>query len=209
VLYKVEDIVTCLEEYVKLWDDWEINRYGNANLVNALDLSDRHHTYHETPSDQRDSKVQYDTTTDMNAHYSKITFASSKQVEIPPYIDYGIYDSEEDILFLENVLKDELPEAEKLEINPLIGDMSDTFLMGDEGIKFNPFKDIDDPVPIPRVFDKPLDSLDCISKTFRMTIINPLFDFDSKFALNLDNLIFDVRYEDSDESEIETIMDEV
>ncbi|GKA50125.1 hypothetical protein Tco_0743198 [Tanacetum coccineum] len=32
VLYKVEDIVTCLVEYVKFWDDWEVDHYGNANL---------------------------------------------------------------------------------------------------------------------------------------------------------------------------------
>ncbi|GKC46507.1 hypothetical protein Tco_1064229, partial [Tanacetum coccineum] len=32
VLYEVEDIATCLVEYVKLWDDWEVDRYGNANL---------------------------------------------------------------------------------------------------------------------------------------------------------------------------------
>ncbi|GJT51663.1 trichome birefringence-like protein 3 [Tanacetum coccineum] len=32
VLYKVEDITTCLVEYVKFWDDWEVDRYGNANL---------------------------------------------------------------------------------------------------------------------------------------------------------------------------------
>ncbi|GJV20446.1 hypothetical protein Tco_1369466 [Tanacetum coccineum] len=33
VFYKVEDIATCLEEYVKFWDDWEIDRYENANLA--------------------------------------------------------------------------------------------------------------------------------------------------------------------------------
>ncbi|GJY53151.1 hypothetical protein Tco_0444815 [Tanacetum coccineum] len=33
VLYKVEDIATCLVKYVKFWDDWEVDRYGNANLV--------------------------------------------------------------------------------------------------------------------------------------------------------------------------------
>ncbi|GJY30272.1 hypothetical protein Tco_0413767 [Tanacetum coccineum] len=33
VLYKVEDIATSLVEYVKFWDDWEVDRYGNANLV--------------------------------------------------------------------------------------------------------------------------------------------------------------------------------
>ncbi|GKB50373.1 hypothetical protein Tco_0901126, partial [Tanacetum coccineum] len=32
VLYKVEDITTFLVEYVKFWDDWEVDRYGNANL---------------------------------------------------------------------------------------------------------------------------------------------------------------------------------
>ncbi|GJR23227.1 hypothetical protein Tco_0971754 [Tanacetum coccineum] len=32
VLYKVEDIATCLVEYVKFWEDWEVDRYGNANL---------------------------------------------------------------------------------------------------------------------------------------------------------------------------------
>nr|GEW81862.1 hypothetical protein [Tanacetum cinerariifolium] len=128
---------------------------------------------------------------------------------IPPYIDNGIYDSEGDILFLENLLKDELPKAKKSEINPLIGELSDTFLMGDEGIKFNPLKDIDDPVPIPRVSEKPLDSLDLISKNFVMTIINPLFDFNSKFTLNSNNHIFDIQNEESDESESETIMEEV
>ncbi|GJR94874.1 reverse transcriptase domain-containing protein [Tanacetum coccineum] len=34
VLYKVEDIATYLIEYVKFWNDWEVDRYGNANLVN-------------------------------------------------------------------------------------------------------------------------------------------------------------------------------
>ncbi|GJX54887.1 mitochondrial proton/calcium exchanger protein-like protein isoform X1 [Tanacetum coccineum] len=36
VLYKVEDIAACLVEYVKLWDDWEVDRYGNANLAALL-----------------------------------------------------------------------------------------------------------------------------------------------------------------------------
>ncbi|GJV20440.1 reverse transcriptase domain-containing protein [Tanacetum coccineum] len=33
VLYKVEDIATFLVKYVKFWDDWEVDHYGNANLV--------------------------------------------------------------------------------------------------------------------------------------------------------------------------------
>ncbi|GKA64100.1 hypothetical protein Tco_0763706 [Tanacetum coccineum] len=81
--------------------------------------------------------------------------------------------------------------------------------MGDTEVKFNPVKDIDDHVPIPRVSEKPLDSLDCISETFKMTIKNPLFDFDSEFTLNLDNPIFDIQNEESDESEMDTIMEEV
>ncbi|GJT70177.1 hypothetical protein Tco_1029463 [Tanacetum coccineum] len=219
---------------------------------------------------QWDAEVYYDTTTDMNAHYSKTTFASSEQVEvlgndtgyiiqsvqhqtgpghpntfhysysdesdedepsevlqvqksiyplsgsltpssdsiieslspslthcedsdllleetdaflslddsIPPGIDNGIYDSkgdilflegllndeissdlpslelnndpEGDILFLENLLKDEPLEANKSEINPLIREPPNTFLMGDEEIELNFHKDIDDLVPIPR-----------------------------------------------------------
>ncbi|GJY81195.1 hypothetical protein Tco_0493946 [Tanacetum coccineum] len=46
---------------------------------------------------------------------------------IAPYIDDGIYDSEGDIIFLENLLKDEPSEAEKSEIYPFIGEPSDTF----------------------------------------------------------------------------------
>nr|GEV24383.1 reverse transcriptase domain-containing protein [Tanacetum cinerariifolium] len=59
--------------------------------------------------------------------------------------------------------KDEPSEAKKPEIDPLIRELSDTFLMGDTKIKFKPLKDIDDPVLILRVFEKPLDSLDLIS----------------------------------------------
>ncbi|GJX57087.1 reverse transcriptase domain-containing protein [Tanacetum coccineum] len=80
---------------------------------------------------------------------------------------------------------------------------------GDEEIELNSHEDIDDFVPIPRVSEKPLDSRDPISKTFDMTITNPLFDFDSEFTLNSDNPIFDIQNEESDESETETIMEEV
>ncbi|GKB27001.1 hypothetical protein Tco_0866402 [Tanacetum coccineum] len=81
--------------------------------------------------------------------------------------------------------------------------------MGDKKIELNSHEDIDDLVLIPRISEKPLDSLDCISKTFEMTITDPLFDFDSEFTLNSDNLIFCIHNEESDESETKTIMDEV
>ncbi|GJT91977.1 hypothetical protein Tco_1080822 [Tanacetum coccineum] len=154
---------------------------------------------------------------------------------IPPGIDNGIYDSEGDILFLEGLLNDEIPrdlphlelnndpegdilflenllmddpsEAENSEIDSLIKKPSDTFLMVEEEIEFSPLEDIDDPDPIPRVSKKPFDSFDSIPDLFDMTIIDPLFD--SEFTLNSDNPIFDIRYEDSDESKTETIMDEV
>ncbi|GKA16896.1 hypothetical protein Tco_0696733 [Tanacetum coccineum] len=104
--------------------------------------------------------------------------------------------------------EDEASEADKYEIDPLRESM-DNFLIGDEEIKLNSHEDIDDLVPIPRVSEKPLDSLDSISNTFNMTITNPLFDFDFEFTLNSDNHIFDIQNEESDESETETTMEEV
>ncbi|GKA08926.1 hypothetical protein Tco_0688257, partial [Tanacetum coccineum] len=81
--------------------------------------------------------------------------------------------------------------TDKSEIDPLIRESMDTFLMGDEEIELNSHEDIDDHVPIPMVSKEPLDSRDPISKAFNMTI-NTLFDFDSEFTLNLDNPIFDI-----------------
>ncbi|GJU75101.1 hypothetical protein Tco_1272171 [Tanacetum coccineum] len=71
-------------------------------------------------------------------------------IEKPLEIDNEIYDSEGDIIFLENLLKDEPSEVVKSEIYTRIGEPSDTFLMEDEEIKLNPLKDNDDSVPIPR-----------------------------------------------------------
>ncbi|GJY16027.1 reverse transcriptase domain-containing protein [Tanacetum coccineum] len=113
---------------------------------------------------------------------------------IPPNIDNRIYDSEGDILFLEKLLEDEPSEVKKSKIDPLIREPSDTLLMGDTEIKFNPLKDIDDFIPILKVSEKPLDSLDLILKTFDMTITNPLFDFDSEFTFQtILSLIFRMR----------------
>nr|GEU59570.1 hypothetical protein [Tanacetum cinerariifolium] len=117
-------------------------------------------------------------------------------------------DSDSDIFFLEKLLKDEPSEAKKSEIDPLIREPTETFLIGDKEIKFNPLKDIDDPVPIPRVSEKPLDSLNPILKTFDMIITNPLFDFEYEFTLYSYNHIFDIQNGESDESETETTMKE-
>ncbi|GJR61485.1 hypothetical protein Tco_1503647 [Tanacetum coccineum] len=126
----------------------------------------------------------------------------------PPPLELN-NDPEGDIIFLETLLKDEPSEAKKSEIDPLIREPSNTFLMGDKEIELNSYENIDDLIPILRVSEKPLDSLDPISKTFDETITNPLFDFDSKFTLNSDNPIFDIQNKESNESEMKTIIDEV
>nr|GEV08899.1 reverse transcriptase domain-containing protein [Tanacetum cinerariifolium] len=104
----------------------------------------------------------------------------------PPSLELN-NDLVRDILFLENLFKDE-----PLEIYHFIGEPSDTFLMGDKEIKFNPLKDIDDHVPIPRVSKTPLDSFDSILDTFDSAFTNPLFELEFEYSLNYDNLIFDI-----------------
>ncbi|GJS91484.1 hypothetical protein Tco_0774120 [Tanacetum coccineum] len=81
--------------------------------------------------------------------------------------------------------------------------------MGEEDIKLNPLIDVDNLVPILRVSGKPLDSLDPILETFKMTITDPLFDFNYEFTLNFDNPILDIQNKESGESETDTIMDEL
>nr|GEZ15563.1 hypothetical protein [Tanacetum cinerariifolium] len=166
-----------------------------------------------------DTEVYYDTTTGVSAYYSKTTFALSQNLEVlgkqiayisqnleyqpgpdhPNTVEYTYSDASDE---------DEPSELDKSEIDLFIRESTDTFLMGDEEIRLNSHEDIDDLVPIPRVSENPLDSLDLISKTFDMTITNPLFDFDSEFTLNPDNPIFDIQNEGSDESETETLMEE-
>ncbi|GJU24688.1 hypothetical protein Tco_1163309 [Tanacetum coccineum] len=74
--------------------------------------------------------------------------------------------------------------------------------MGNEDIK--PPMDGDNLVPIPRVFEKPLNP---ILETSNTTITVPLFDFDSEFSLNSDNPILDIQNKESDEFKTETIME--
>ncbi|GKD91581.1 hypothetical protein Tco_1367088 [Tanacetum coccineum] len=79
--------------------------------------------------------------------------------------------------------------------------------MRDEDIKLNPSMDVDSLVPIPRVSEKPLDSLDPILETSKITITDPLFDFNSEFTFNSNNPILDIQNNESNETK--TIMDEV
>ncbi|GKF73652.1 hypothetical protein Tco_0219984, partial [Tanacetum coccineum] len=115
---------------------------------------------------------------------------------------------EGDILFLENLLKDEPLEVEESEIYPLIRESSNTLLMGDEEIKVDPFNKINDPFPNPKVSKTPLDSLDYILDSYDTSYTNPS-ELNSEYNLNYDNPNFNIQNEHSDEPEIETIMDEV
>ncbi|GKD15367.1 hypothetical protein Tco_1199774 [Tanacetum coccineum] len=155
---------------------------------------------------------------------------------IPPYINDGIYDSKGDILFLEGLLNDEIlrdlpplelnndPEGDILflkkllkdkplkvkesEIYPPLGESSNTFLIRDEEIKVDPFKEIDNPVPNLKVSKTPLDSLDSILESYDTSYTN-LSELDSEYTLNYDNLIFNIQNEHCDEPKTETIMDDV
>ncbi|GJR92122.1 hypothetical protein Tco_0216133 [Tanacetum coccineum] len=129
-------------------------------------------------------------------------------IEKPLEINNETYDYEGDILFLENLLKDEPSEADKSEIYTFKGEPPNTFLMEDEEIKLNPLKDSDDPVPIPRVFVTPLDSLDSFFDSYNSSYTNPS-ELDSEYTLNHDNQIFNIQNEHCDEPKIETKMDEV
>ncbi|GJT47923.1 reverse transcriptase domain-containing protein [Tanacetum coccineum] len=120
-----------------------------------------------------DAKVYYDPTTGVSAHYSETTSLLSAQIEFlgkkiayisqnlhhqpGPGHPHTVYYSDSD-----KSDEDEPSEAEKSKINPLNRESTDTFLMGGEEIELNSHKDIDDRVPIPKVSEKPLDSLDPI-----------------------------------------------
>ncbi|GKC66893.1 reverse transcriptase domain-containing protein, partial [Tanacetum coccineum] len=155
---------------------------------------------------------------------------------IPPYIDDGIYDLEGDILFLDGLLSDEIPrdlpplevnndpegdilflenllkdeplDVEESKIYPLIGESSNTFLMGDEEIKVDPFKEINDPILNPKASKTILDSIDSISDSYDTSYTNPS-KLDSEYTLNYDNQIFNIQNEHSEEPETKTIMDEI
>ncbi|GJV84504.1 hypothetical protein Tco_1524402 [Tanacetum coccineum] len=116
-------------------------------------------------------------------HDSTYQVTMMKYSSPPPHeLNNEIFNPEGDILILENLLKDDPSEVKNSEIDSLIKGPSDTFLIGDEDIKLNPPMDVDTLVLIPRVSEKLLDSFDLILETSKMTITDPLFDFDSEFT---------------------------
>ncbi|GKA93444.1 reverse transcriptase domain-containing protein [Tanacetum coccineum] len=134
---------------------------------------------------QWDAEVYYDTTTGVSAYYSETNSALSVHIDVLgkqiAYISQNLQHEQGpshhnivEYTYSDESDEDEPSEADKYEIDPLIRESTDTFLMGDEEIKLNSHEDIDDLVLIPRVFEKPLDSRDPILKTFDMTITNRL-----------------------------------
>ncbi|GJS24850.1 hypothetical protein Tco_0453482, partial [Tanacetum coccineum] len=84
-----------------------------------------------------------------------------------------------------------------VDIDLLLGEHLDTLSTGDREIDFNPIRDIEElerlladdpvPVPIPRVFDEPLGHSDSMSRSFNVTFLNLLFDFNDDSTLCYDN----------------------
>ncbi|GKF09562.1 hypothetical protein Tco_0043786 [Tanacetum coccineum] len=91
-----------------------------------------------------------------------------------------------------------------VDIDLLLGEHLDTLSKGDREIDFNPIRDIeelecllaDNPVPVPRVFDKPLGNSDSVPRPYDVTFSNPLFDFNDDYTLCYDNPLYDEEFED-------------
>ncbi|GKC16753.1 hypothetical protein Tco_1013535 [Tanacetum coccineum] len=85
-----------------------------------------------------------------------------------------------------------------------LGEHFDTLSTGDKEINFDPIRDIeelerllnDDPVLVPREFDEPLGHSDSISRSYDVTFLNYLFDFNDDYTLCYDNPLFDEEFED-------------
>nr|GFA22358.1 hypothetical protein [Tanacetum cinerariifolium] len=116
----------------------------------------------------------------LNLRESKVTFVCNLECGMP-------FDSPH--LPRTNVLRDA-----KVEIDLPFGEQVDTLLMGDREIDFNSFRDlgnlrsslVDDPVPIPRMFDEPLGNSNSMSRSFETS------DFlleELTAEIGLDNLI--------------------
>ncbi|GJZ60262.1 reverse transcriptase domain-containing protein [Tanacetum coccineum] len=128
--------------------------------------------HHDSTSPEVDDDI-FDLEEDIRLIESLLNLDSTKDLPPPHKLNNEIFNPEGDIFILENLLKDDPSEAKNSEINLLIKGPSDTFLIGDEDSKLNPPIDVDTLVPIPRVSEKPLDSLDPILETFKTTTTDP------------------------------------
>ncbi|GKA69060.1 reverse transcriptase domain-containing protein [Tanacetum coccineum] len=178
---------------------------GDSDVI--LEETDTLLPHHDSTSPKFDDDI-FDSEGDIRLLERLLHLDSTKDLPPSHELNNEIFNPEGDILILENLLKDDPSEAKNSEIDSLIKGPSDTFLIGDKDIKLNPPMDVDNLVPIPRVSEKPLDSLDPILETSKTIITDPLFDFNYEFTLNSDNPILDIQNKESDESETETIIDE-
>ncbi|GJY96646.1 hypothetical protein Tco_0513556 [Tanacetum coccineum] len=93
---------------------------------------------------------------------------------------------------------------EKVVIDLPLGEHLDTLSTGDREIDFNPSRDTeelerllaDDPVLVPKEFDEPLGNSDLVPRSYDVTFLNPLFDFNDDYTLCYDNPLFDEEFED-------------
>ncbi|GKF22133.1 hypothetical protein Tco_0074455 [Tanacetum coccineum] len=160
---------------------------GDSDSI--LEETDTLLPHHDSTSTEVDDDI-FDSEGDIRLLERLLNLDSTKDLHPPHELNNEIFDPEGDILILENLLKDNPSEAKNSEIDSLIKGPSYTFLIGDDDIKLNPPMDVDNLVSIPRVSEKPLNSLDPILETSKTTIT-------------------DIQNKESGESEIETIMDEV
>nr|GEX33077.1 hypothetical protein [Tanacetum cinerariifolium] len=117
---------------------------------------------------------------------------SHEEVSIEASIKGGIEVTIKDVVepdvspFLLEHTVTERSDKEDMEIDLLTEEPLDTFLMGNIEIEFNLLEDIYDLVPIPMVSEEP----------FFTSIDNPLFIYNSDYALNFENLIFECEYKE-------------
>ncbi|GKD49502.1 hypothetical protein Tco_1278478 [Tanacetum coccineum] len=125
---------------------------------------------------------------------------------IPPYIDDGIYDSEGDILFLDNSLKDEPSEIE--ESNPKTHDSVDLLLISDLSLINKAFENNSCPSFPEKVFNPSIldyfvtnDVIFGLSFTHEESTFTPL-DADSELFLSLEEPVIDIVLSFSKEDKV-------
>ncbi|GJU40971.1 putative ribonuclease H-like domain-containing protein [Tanacetum coccineum] len=193
------------------------------SLCNKLPIENNSLSGNHTPSS--DSVVDispplYTPFRDIDLFLEETDAFLSLDDSIPPGINNGIYDSEGDILFLEELLHDEIlrdlppkelkddePSTTKslieklLEIDNEIYDSEGDILFLKNLLK-------EDHSKANKVSVTPLDSLDSFFDSYDTSYTNPS-ELDSEYTLNYDNPIFNIQNEHCDEHETETIMNEM
>ncbi|GKC53701.1 hypothetical protein Tco_1076446 [Tanacetum coccineum] len=148
-----------------------LNPTGDSDSI--LEETDTLLSHHDSTSPEVVDDI-FDPERDIRLLERLLNVDSTKNLPPPHELNNEIFDPEGDILILENLLKDDPSEVKNSEIDSLNKGPSYSFLTGNKDIKLNPPMDVDNLVPIPRVSEKPLDSLDPILESFKMTMTDPL-----------------------------------